>query len=235
MGSIEYYYRNSKDYAFHITDETQKTCPFTFYTNKTIWENHSINYFFDAVPTDKQVTIVDIGAQVGLYSLYAKFLPRSTFYAFEPFPCTYNLLEDNLKLNNIPNVQTIRKAVSDTNGVVTLNTCKSHNGLHTLGENVNRFSDIEKIQVETVTLDEYFYNNNIDVDFIKIDTEGHEYFILRGGLKTIQKNKPIIQIEWNLDNMAQCNVNAHMLDDLIAEMGYRKQVIIGEELFIIPV
>ena len=72
------------------------------------------------------------------------------------------------------------------------------------------------------------------VDFIKIDTEGYEYYILKGGIKTIKKYKPVIQLEWNLINIEQCNVTEDMLNNLINEIEYKKHNIINEELIIIP-
>jgi hypothetical protein len=115
-----------------------------------------------------------------------------------------------------------------------LNTSKSHNGLHTLGKNIIRFNDAVPITIQVDTLDNIFYNNNIPVDFIKIDTEGWEYFILEGGEKTIQKYKPMIQLEWNNDNMKQCNVNMTEFSMYIDSIGYKKKNMIGDELFIVP-
>ena len=90
-----------------------------------------------------------------------------------------------------------------------------------------------KINVDTI--DNLFYENDILVDFIKIDTEGWEYFILQGGEKTIQKYKPFIQIEWCEMNMKQCNVDMHEFRRYIDDkMGYVTKNLISEELFLVP-
>jgi hypothetical protein len=129
----------------------------------------------------------------------------------------------------------IRKiGISNHAGETILNTSKSHNGLHTLGKNIIRFNDSEPITIHVEPLDTIFYDNNIPVDFIKIDTEGWEYFILQGGEKTIQKYKPMIQLEWNNDNMKQCNVNMTEFSMYIDSIGYKKKNMIREELFIVP-
>lgn len=231
---IEYHYLDNKDLSFNVTDETLKVTPHTFHKNNTLWENQSINYFYKDIPKDKPINIVDIGAQTGLYSLYAKFLPNSTFYSFEPFPQTFKILNDNIKLNNILNIKTFNIALSDKKQLTTLNTCKSHNGLHTMGNNVQRFNDIEKLAINTDTLDNLFYHKNIPVHYIKIDTEGWEYFILLGGIHTIQKYKPKIQMEFNLVNLKQCNVQRSKLYNLIDLLGYKMDKIIDEELYLIP-
>ena len=62
-------------------------------------------------------------------------------------------------------------AISDKKGPAVLNTSISHNGLHTMGETPIRFLDVLSIAVETTTLDIFFKDLEICVDYIKIDTE----------------------------------------------------------------
>lgn len=226
-----YYYFQNNEYPILLSQETIIKTRQTFY-NGIMWEEESIKYFYDCVPTNKKVNIMDIGAQSGLYSLYSKFLPMATFYAFEPFKPTFDLLNENIKLNNINNIITHNIGLSDTKKKTLLNTSQSHNGLHTIG-NPLRFDDIVSIEIEVDTIDNLFYEKDIPLDFIKIDTEGWEYFILKGGEKTIKKYKPIIQLEWNLTNMKQCNVNETILNSYISELGYIKKKLINEELIII--
>ena len=72
-------------------------------------------YFYERVFATKKdkIVIVDIGAQTGLYTLFAKFVDNATFYAFEPFVSSFNALNENIKLNNISNVKTFNIAISD--------------------------------------------------------------------------------------------------------------------------
>lgn len=229
----KYRYYNSDEYEFVVSDSTIKHTPATFGKNSSIWENESIIKFYDLVKLsgNNKINIVDVGAQSGLYTLFAKWLPNAQFYSYEPFKLTFDILLDNIKLNNITNVNAYNCALSDKIGIAELNVCKSHNGLHTLGDNL-RFDDSVKVNVNTDTLDHIFYDNDIPVHYIKIDTEGHEYFILKGGLKTIAKYKPIIQIEWNEINMAQCKISEKDMNDLLEKMEYVKFCLINEELFI---
>jgi len=162
----------------YVTDETIKLTPYTFHKNGELWEQKSLYHFFSKID-NKNYNIVDIGGQSGLYSLYAKYLPNSTFYTFEPFTDTFKLLNDNLMLNKIANVRTYNIGLSNTSGLAILNTSISHNGLHTMGNTPLRFNDIKAIKIETDTLDNCFYHKNIQVDYIKIDTEGWEYNILK--------------------------------------------------------
>ena len=229
-----YYYFNDTNYPVNVTLDTLKLTPYTFQLNGTLWENDSIRQFYNQINKDKKYNIVDIGAQSGLYSLYAKFLPNSTFYAFEPFPDTFKLLNDNIALNDITNVNTFNLAISDDDGETMLNTCESHNGLHTLGATPLRFNDIKQVKVNTTTLDKFFFDKDISVDFIKIDTEGYEYFILKGAINTIKKYKPTIQLEWNKTNMNQCGITEDMLNKLLEEINYKEIGLVEEEKLIAP-
>jgi FkbM family methyltransferase len=217
-----------------ISDETKTLVPYTFLDNNTMWEEESIKYFFNNIPKDKPLNIIDVGAQCGLYSLFAKYLPMANFYAFEPFRQTFDLLNDNIVLNNITNVKTYNMGLSNKKEKCILNTSISHNGLHTIGNNPARFNDICKVEIDVDTIDNLFYEKNIPVNFIKIDTEGWEYFILKGGEKSIKKYKPCIQIEWNEINMQQCNVDKNEFINYLNELNYIKINQISEEVFLVP-
>jgi FkbM family methyltransferase len=217
-----------------VTEETCKITPYTFLTDGKLWENSSLVQFFSQISSNTAYNIVDIGAQSGLYSLYAKYLPMATFYSFEPFPPTFKLLNDNIELNGITNVNTFNIALSNEPGEKTLNTCKSHYGLHTMGENLIRFQDVEPIRVACDTLDNRFYMKDIPVHFIKIDTEGYEYYILQGGIETIRKYRPIIQLEWSFINMQQANVTPDMLSCFFNDLNYVNVGQQDEEYLFVP-
>ena len=230
-----FYYLNDLSKPIKVTNDTCRLTPHTFSSDNSMAEEDILRMFFSYVPTDKQINIIDCGAQSGLYSLYAKYLPNATFYSFEPFITTFQLLNDNICINDIRNVNTYNIGLSDRIGSCILNTCVSHNGLHTIGNNVRRFNDIKPIEIQVNTIDNLFYDKNIQVDFIKIDTEGWEYFILKGGEKTIRKYKPKIQIEWFETNMIQCNVNVNEFINYINSIGYRIEYKSGSEMLIVPV
>lgn len=231
---MSYLYMYNENENILVSENTVNYGNSSFRKNNEIWEKESLNYFFNLINKNNKVNIVDIGANVGLYSLYAKHLPNSQFYSYEPFKFTYDLLNDNIKLNNIKNVNTYNIGLGNQKGKTILNVCLSHDGLNTMGENPLRFNDINPIEVEIDTLDNIFYNNNIKVDFIKIDTEGYEYNILKGGEKTIKTYKPIIQLEYHETNMKQCNVKIDDLNNYIIELGYNKYNLTFEELIIVP-
>jgi FkbM family methyltransferase len=226
-----YYYFNNKNYPIKVTNKTLEITPYTFQPNGIMWESESIYKFYSHI-SQNNYNILDIGAQTGLYALYAKYLPNSTFYAFEPFIETFNELNNNIELNEIKNIKTYNVAISDKSEKRNLQVCLSHNGLHTLGENVLRFDDKTSIPVNCNTIDELFYNKGIPVHYIKIDTEGHEYYILNGAINTINTYKPLIQLEWNTTNMMQCNVDINIFKKFIEDINYEIIDLTNEEMLI---
>jgi FkbM family methyltransferase len=220
---MEYSYDTEK--SFKITTDVAKKYSEIF--SNTLAEKESINNFFSLVPTDRHQTIIDIGAHVGLYSMYAKYLPQAEFHSFEIYKPSFDVLNENLKINGITNVKTYNIGLSNKSGTTTLNVSKQES-LNTLGTTPIRFKKDKTVEVNVTTLDSL----GLAPDFIKIDTEGWEYYILLGAMETINKYKPVIQIEWNERNMKQCGVNPTDLLNLLLDFSY---VIIceqGEELIL---
>lgn len=90
--------------------------------------------------------------------------------------------------------------------------------------------------VDCIDLDTYIENKKIErVDFIKIDTEGSEFSILRGAKKMIQRDHPIMIIEYNRENRAQCHVLPEELEFFLYEMGYAWKFVSHEDLLCIPI
>ena len=199
-----------------------------------IFERDVVEYFYSMVKEVRGATVVDIGAQSGLFTLMAKLLPETSWYAFEAEPKNFKLLCDNIELNDITNVKTFNVGVLDSVGTLAIKTCNSHSGLHTFGHSVNRFSeaDSKSVEVATTTLDTMF--ENIKIDFIKIDTEGAEHAILKGGCQVIQRWKPTILMEYEDRNLQQFGKTLHDLKELITTMGYRIEREMGGNVIIKP-
>lgn len=128
---------------------------------------------------------LDIGAHIGNHALFFSQYFNEV-YAFEPDPVTFALL----KINSIGhNIITYPFGLSDHDGesgfVVNLDS---------RGESyLNKKSDFK---VEVKALDS-IQNQLGDIALIKIDAEGHEYEVLKGGKSLIANNLPIILFEWN--------------------------------------
>ena len=136
----------------------------------------------------KGMAVVDIGANVGYYTLLAARLvgDEGKVFAFEPDLYNYNLLCKNIEVNRYRNVIPVQKAVSSKSGETKLFLDKSNLGGHSLSEaNVDKSASIT---VEVTSLDDYFKNTDCKIDVIKMDVQGSEMDVLEGMTNTINQN-----------------------------------------------
>lgn len=128
-------------------------------------------------------TVLDISANFGYYTLLAANLvgESGTVFAFEPHLGNFATLQKNVEINGCKNVVPVKRAVSDKSGYANL-FMGGDNTLHSLSNRVGK-----AIMVETVALDEFF-DEDCQVDVIKIDIEGAEMLALLGAERLIRRN-----------------------------------------------
>ena len=136
-------------------------------------------------------TVIDIGANIGVHSLYlSKHIgPTGKIFAFEPDSENYELLIKNLKENSVQNVKPIKKAVSNTNGTLQLFLSEQNKADHQIFDSKENRKAVE---IESVTLDDYFAEYPTEIDLIKMDIQGAEPLALVGMERTLQKFPNII-------------------------------------------
>jgi len=218
--SVTYAYGH-RPYIVKVSKDTVANINHTFKKDGTVHEEESVREFMKYIPIDRSVTVADVGAQAGLYTLLFKYYPLANVVAIEPNPLACRLLKENIQLNQQTNAEVIQMAASDSIGKAQLSVCSNHNGLHTLSKRPLRFSNMYTLPIETTTLDTLFYAQGRPLDFLKIDTEGWELYVLKGGRQTILHSKPLIQLEWCEMNMRQCGVSEHELAMTLQEYGYK--------------
>jgi FkbM family methyltransferase len=135
----------------------------------------------------------DIGANVGaLTMLMAKLVGKDGIVlAVEPGPPIFSRLVNNLELNPEikSRVRTVQMGLSDRKD--ELFWCEDPKNRGNAG-----FLDGYGIPVSVITLDELVTGENVTrLDFVKIDVEGMELEVIKGGTKTLQKYKPVIYYE----------------------------------------
>jgi len=80
----------------------------------------------------------------------------------------------------------------------------------------------KKQVIKTTTLDKYLYDNHIlNIDLIKIDTEGHEFEVLKG-LKTNIKNVNTIIFEHHYDNMIKKKYTFSDINNFLKQNSFTK-------------
>jgi len=129
---------------------------------------------------------LDIGAHIGFWSrwLAAHF---EHVDAFEPHALLRECLHANVDAANL----TVHGcALGDRNGAVAINLGAENTGTSHVVESASG-------EVPLRRLDEFAF---IDVDFIKIDVEGYELFVLRGSVATLRRNLPLVLVEQNESN-----------------------------------
>jgi FkbM family methyltransferase len=167
------------------------------------------------------MTVFDIGANFGWYVLnISKKFPKSHIFAFEPIPKTFDYLSKNVSLNGISNVSIFNFGFSNQEGKFELFYYPEGSGNASL-TNVSGLTDVEKIVCSIRKMDAFTDENNVHPDFIKLDVEGAELFVMQGGIKTIEQDRPIIFAELLRKWSAKFNYHPNELIDLLKDSGYR--------------
>lgn len=163
------------------------------------YERFDLNAFGWLFPKDG--VFIDVGANIGMYSLYAAlWLNPSVVVAVEPSSREALSLLFNLRLNRCQEqVQVVSEACSNTVGAARLLVAK---GFHRGGNAIDRFyySDTPldyEMTVRTTTIDALVNGMRLKrVDFIKIDTDGHEHQVIEGAMETLSRFRPVLAIEY---------------------------------------
>ncbi len=139
--------------------------------------------------------IYDIGANMGQFSRYLLKKKKVKAVLFEPVP----LYRDYIRLvtANMPSVEVVGKALSDSSGVETIYIDHSNLGWNTLiGE--KQTVGMHAVDIQTITLDEYMAKaGHANIQLMKIDVEGAEFKVLAGAhdALSLMPQKPYIVLE----------------------------------------
>ena len=119
--------------------------------------------------------IIDVGGHIGLFSLYAsQFCKTGSIFTFEPMPENFQLLSENVSLNNLSNLKIFNLAVSNSNSSRKLYLNEDAAGHSMFSESS------QSITVNSISLKQIFDDNDIiHCDFLKLDCEGSEYEIIK--------------------------------------------------------
>lgn len=164
-------------------------------TYTSSFENDLLNIFSQYIKPSMK--IVDVGANIGLYSIVAAKHTgiHGKVWAFEPSKYIIEQLKINMQLNQVNNIVPINYAVAEKNGRLNLVLEKGQkDGYRYLQRNVYAKNEkiIESSSVKVVSIDNYFSKHHSNIDVIKIDVEGGEYNVLRGAQNVIMNNKNLI-------------------------------------------
>ncbi len=186
---------------------------------------------YDPIFQDRDdMVIIDLGANCGLFSLYAAD-SCNKIIAVEPTPSTYNVLEEIVKDNT--KIKTLQLAVGPHNGMVSffINENSTTNSM------LNRNGQETKVQC--MTLETLLFKENLNyVDFIKCDIEGSEMQALTDAtLRPISDKVKFWFIEVHQTNVEESawpgnlENNRQQLAELFQRHGYQTESVIHDQLF----
>jgi FkbM family methyltransferase len=158
------------------------------------WEQKSLKVWAKLCRASDQ-SIIDIGANTGIYSLTAAALaPNAQITAFEPLARIADRLSFNAALNDF-SINVVRRGVSDRTGSRAIfDTAGGPNYSASLEEPL---ANTTSYTIDVTTIDHFVRNFDVrrPIDAVKIDVEKHEPAVIRGMRETIEADRPAILIE----------------------------------------
>jgi len=189
--------------------------------------------------------VMDIGANMGEWSLHmAKMVGgNGRVFSFEPIPSMVQALEKTIAINNFSQVSISECAISNKTGhsQFSIPFDKDNQAIPywsqlVLGEEFAtpkwidnpwaKVATTKTIEVQTTTLDRFTSEKSITkLDFIKIDVEGHEKYVIEGGQKTLKTLKPAMILEAACEETADREIIA----DQLRKLNYKLVGIVQQE------
>lgn len=163
------------------------------------------------------MTVVDIGANIGIYTRFLAKLVGDTgrVIAFEPEPQNFERLLKNVAY--FRNVDAVHAAVSDYSGDITLFCSQDLNVDHQTYDNGEMR---KRVIVPAVSRDDYFERGQ-QIDLVKLDVQGFEFHVLKGARRLFQESANLVLlIEFWPYGLQMAGVEPDALLELVEEMGF---------------
>lgn len=185
-------------------------------------------------------SFIDIGANVGLFSLVASPIVGTTgqIISFEPCTGTYQRFEENISLNKFKNITIEKQAVSDKKGTATLQLASDgYDAWNSIAEPA-KGKVLNTEEINTISFDEFINNSKVDVkeiSLIKIDVEGWELPVFIGGKSFFAADDaPNLIVEFTEANAANAGYSCTELYQKLVEYGYSMYTYDAKQNKLIP-
>jgi FkbM family methyltransferase len=165
-------------------------------------------------------TVVDVGANIGVTALKCAHATGQTgkVFAIEPDPINVALLRSNIARNRVPNIEVLELALGDRDGQVGLGVPDAHNRG---GNRVETSPSLKTADVRMTTLDKIAEMHPCPgPTLLKIDVEGYETRVLRGGLVFLATCRPVIFLEVVDKHLREQGSSPAELLSLLEGQGY---------------
>ncbi len=181
---------------------------------KDTWEMYHIKRLLHA-----DAVIFDVGANFGFYALMlaAMLEPRGRVYAFEPVPDTFARLQKNIELNGLQSaVQAFDMGLAEAARAGHMDYHAEHTGGARILDD-----GAAGTAVNLTSMDAFCAQDKIQrVDLIKLDVEGYEEKVLRGGADTLRRLQPILLIELSPTTQPRAGASMAGVVELLTSRGY---------------
>ena len=174
------------------------------------YEDNQINYLCKILKKNKIDYFFDIGSNSGIYTLIiAKLFKKLKVFSFEPIKSTFLKLKKNILLNpELKNIKKYNYGLSNKNSILKTKALKKNGFVQSGGFGVvNKKDNLKNLHTEYALFkkaDNNFKIRNKTI-CLKIDVEGHEFFVLDGLKNIFKNNKIFLQIEILPNNLSKVN------------------------------
>lgn len=194
-----------------------------------VWAQSETRLFRELLKPE--MVVVDVGANIGYFSLLASTLvgPNGHVYAFEPDPVNCGLLRKNVRMNDASNIKVVQAALSNNDEPIHLFLNSDNKGDHRIWEATGESRT--KITVTSTTMDQYLKDTATVPNFIKIDVQGAEGYVLEGMSQTLtQTETKYLILEFWPEAMRKCQTDPKRVVQQISDAGFTIRVIADDVL-----
>lgn len=157
--------------------------------------------------------VIDVGANIGIFAAMLSRLagPEGKVFCFEPSKRTFEKLKTVKALNRLDNLELFNLGCGASSGEEVMYMASRSSGDSTLVPENRDKSGLRSEKIKLVTLDGFFAGRQERIDFIKIDTEGFDFEVLKGASGIIDAFKPAIYIELSRDFLSSSRKSMEFL------------------------
>lgn len=176
-----------------------------------------------------ETNIIDAGGRYGLHPTWKDFSGEMKYYLFEPDSTEAARLKDKYAQRS-DEIVVLNLALDNSDGTVQINqlrnramsTSSVRNPISPLffGERTKEVEIINLLEVQGRSIDSFCAENNLEIDFLKLDTEGSEYEILLGAIEQLRSTVLGVRVEVSFDHIFEGKKLFGSISDLLMENGY---------------
>lgn len=194
---------------------------FYYEANLVYWFEKSLNYLRRR---QKDIVFFDIGSNSGYYSLISSEV-CSKVYAFEPSKRSAKIIKHNLKVNKVENVEIINLGLGVKDETLLFHSYSSSGNDSFVKRNIPVGHELKyrnSKHVKIRSMDTLIKSNGLKYpNIMKIDVEGLELFVLKGGVDSIKASLPIIIVEYSQSTSKDAGYNKVEIPKFLESLGYK--------------